>query len=223
MGEERKEGVLLTGFGRFAGIETNPTEELIDTLPKPPSPSLSSAHLITQVLPVNARAADEQLHSAFASLTNPRILLHLGVAQRSDCFALELVAQNTAHFQQPDEGGFQPLYASVDASCTSNELRTRADVDWLCQELRSHGFPVYTSTDAGTFVCNYTYFRSLQLANDHSMAPVSLFVHVPPFDHIGYIVQLHFLSKVLELLAQSYIPSRIIDDSLLVGQGHTAD
>lgn len=66
-------------------------------------------------------------------------------------------------------------------------------------------FPVKKSTDAGRFVCNYIFYKSLKMADqmskDSSLKGHSVFVHVPPFYHIDAEDQLKFLQNLLDVIS----------------------
>lgn len=106
---------------------------------------------------------------------------------------------------------------------------------WLCldtaEKLWLQQHKVCLSGDAGRFLCNFIYFKSLEQAHAHAPAEPpqavvpdravpqsgahqrgtehmqrgvrwhSLFVHVPPFEVIGKEEQLSFLADLLEQLS----------------------
>lgn len=63
---------------------------------------------------------------------------------------------------------------------------------------------VQVSDDAGRYVCNYSYFISLEEAEKRRKM-FSLFVHVPPFDKVSKETQLECLHKLFELLARCVV------------------
>lgn len=79
--------------------------------------------------------------------------------------------------------------------------QTTLPVNELTKSLRKIGYDVVPSDDAGRFVCNYVYYHSLRLAEQHGIK--SLFVHVPLFLTIDEEVQMHFAASLLEVLASS--------------------
>ena len=168
------------------------------------------------------------------------VLLHLGVDYNATQFKLEQCAYNDATFRVPDERGYQPhcecILLSVDdnensgsrmeASSSSGDhhhpswgkcLRTTIDLLSLCNELhRCTDENVIISTDPGRFVCNYTYYLSLdrchsingnsngvdnnQRAEEGGCAnneDHALFLHVPPFEVISEERQMIFIKQVM--------------------------
>jgi pyrrolidone-carboxylate peptidase len=78
---------------------------------------------------------------------------------------------------------------------------------------------VKISGDAGLFVCNYTYYNSLRVAQTNKWH--SLFVHVPPFAVIPADTQLRFAANLLDVLAATILaqiagPSHLVQPSTLV-------
>lgn len=179
------------------------------------------------------------------------VLLHLGVDSNSTQFKLEQCAYNDATFRVPDERGYQPhceCIISVDnneISCSGMEeassptdshrrswgecLRTTIDLQSVCEELEQcTNENVTISTDPGRFVCNYTYYLSLDLChsmnskssncNDneimlereennacashhHRVNYHALFLHVPPFEVISEERQINFLHQVMKTIS----------------------
>lgn len=63
------------------------------------------------------------------------------------------------------------------------------------------------SEDAGLFVCNYTFYKSLQQSQRNSKQKWhSLFVHVPPFEVLGPEQQLSMAAAVLDGIAAAVSP-----------------
>lgn len=90
----------------------------------------------------------------------------LCVLQRT-CLNLELQAYNNAHFRCPDQAGWQPSNVCIEqgVGLGINSTRTTSlPVQQIASELKAAGFDCQVSQDAGRFVCNYTYHKSLQLS-----------------------------------------------------------
>ena len=68
-------------------------------------------------------------------------------------------------------------------------------------ELQALGHNVAISQSAGRYLCNYIYFKSLQLC---SIVPNwhALFVHVPPLEVIGHDAEMAFATDLFVSLAQ---------------------
>lgn len=120
--------------------------------------------------------------------------------------AAQRTARNVATFRVPDEDGYQPRQAHIGSSeplgCTR---KTELPLERVLRRLPAANFEL--SDDAGTFVCNFTFFISLALASklqqETGRAVHVLFVHVPPVERMGEAEQLLSLQALLRELAAS--------------------
>lgn len=208
-------GALLTrfyctGFSSFHGVSKNPTELLMRSLPTSAkdTPLLPDDAVLasTTVLKVAAESVREILddmygHIADCPVEATRVLLHFGVNTGAKSFALELIARNEATFTVPDEHGWSPILQPIDPSYggITETRRTYLPLDALVHTLRQENFDVDVSTDAGRFVCNWTYFHSLKRAEKHDA--FALFVHVPPLSVKPLNEQLRFAKSLIRCIA----------------------
>ena len=65
-------------------------------------------------------------------------------------------------------------------------------------------YNVQVSHDAGRYVCNYSYFISLEEAEKRRKM-FSLFVHVPPFDKVSKETQLECLHALFGLISRCVV------------------
>jgi pyrrolidone-carboxylate peptidase/L-amino acid N-acyltransferase YncA len=195
---------VLTGFGPFHGVASNPTTELMRNLPeyllRDPGISLKSC----TVLETSAIGSLSQLHSLESTSSVQDVFVHFGVDSCSDGFRLEQSAYNEATFSVPDERGFAPQEQRI-ADC-DDALHTNLDLNRLQQRLceRCEGWRASClgiSTDPGRFVCNWLYFNSLHVLQRKGMTV--LFVHVPTFEVCSHHEQLAFVHNLLRELALS--------------------
>jgi len=136
------------------------------------------------------------------SVPHKRIVwVHFGVNSVSNNFAVERRAVNEATFRCPDELGWQPQREPIvpEDGPTSFIRETTMQVRDLVGQLKSEGYDVMESYDAGRFVCNYVYYHSLRQAQKNGIK--SLFVHVPMFAVINEERQLQFIAALLNVLA----------------------
>ena len=69
------------------------------------------------------------------------------------------------------------------------------------------GEQVTISEDAGLFVCNYTFYRSIEQSQRNSKQKWhSLFIHVPPFEVMGPEQQLSMAAAMLDSIAAAVAP-----------------
>jgi pyroglutamyl-peptidase len=146
---------------------------------------------------------------------NITVLLHLGVNYLGREFQLEKYAYNLADFRMPDERGFWPVMVPIIADphkSSPDRIETLLDVPALVQEVNNTPNPnpaAVVSVDPGRFVCNYTYFYSLDrfkccrqiIESSGNISCVRcLFVHVPPFAVVEKEKQLQFVATLMEAL-----------------------
>lgn len=223
--------LIVTGFGPFAGVATNPTAQLIDFLRSQPGQFQrlgAVRELDARVLDVSARACDAFAADVAAAL-RPKtargakdaedaeedadllIIVHLGVdacARYGPAIALERCAFNECGFRCPDEDGVVlgadravvgpsacPLGARLETGIDLERLRARMEA--RRDERGGTAYEVRISEDAGRFLCNYVYCRSLAACKESA-----LFVHVPPFSVLGEAAQREALLDLLHALVE---------------------
>ena len=228
---------LVTGFGKFGGVSENPTSVTVRALQDFTSEGCEIDDgdgltvLAAEVIEVSTIAADEAIarlvaigeranSSAATGVTRgpyrrPRshtVLVHLGVAVGSPSFDLESRATNNATFRIPDERGWQPRGERIIADEPHEPKLTDIAVHVVARRLAASGHavnvPVAVSYDAGAFLCNWIYFKSLA-ATEHLNSGGgddvwhSLFVHVPAADVADAETQLRFARAMLREVARS--------------------
>jgi pyroglutamyl-peptidase len=113
---------VVTGFGPFQGVPTNPTTVIAEGLLEYLEQHCSDDHEVmasmvmnttSTVLETSAVAVKKFLDNLqgpeeMESSSGFTVLLHLGVNYQGQGFQLETCAYNDATFRIPDERGFQP-------------------------------------------------------------------------------------------------------------------
>ncbi|MCG3174379.1 MAG: Pyrrolidone-carboxylate peptidase [Myxococcota bacterium] len=134
-------------------------------------------HLQTRVLPVTWQGVREQVPGLLASRGDfaPSALILTGEYDRGWGLRLETTARNRQHSIQPDNAGQvreeEPVIADA-----APALMTVVPAEQWAAELTALGVPAFVSQDAGTYICNQSYY--LALHNAPPGLPV-LFVHIP--------------------------------------------
>lgn len=198
--------LIVTGFGKFNGVESNPSEWLVKQLADAQKDAENGCdgHSPTfQVMEVSAEYVQLALKS-LAKRADPSahtVWVHFGVHGTASTFKLERQAFNDANFRVPDQAGWQPHDQAIDpAHSLQHTLQTDLPVNELAGALQKH--IVAVSSDAGRFVCNYTLYQSLrQCQQQHGGRWQAVFVHVPPFTVISQDRQLAFAKDLLQLLS----------------------
>lgn len=195
---------VVTGFGPFDTFQVNPTELICQHLKNRllnSNSGIDSSFLETIVIETSAEAAREAIADIYAIQNSEHrtVVLHLGLNYRGTSYELEQFAYNNASFRVPDQRGFQPQRELiVDEWPLEEYLETKFDVRLLAEEM-SNCFKepgTIVSDDPGRFVCNYTYYQSLAMAQDRTNT-LSLFLHIPNVPHLRIDEYLDYVETLL--------------------------
>lgn len=173
--------ILVTGFGPFGGFGENPSQALAERCGLP-----------YEVLEVSFRAVDAFVDRIAAE--PPDRLLLMGVAGRAARLRIEWVAQNRVG-THPDVRGEVYGPSPIDPRRPPNLAATL----WPHEPFGKPCELWEPSVDAGTYLCNYAFFRALEALPDTRTG----FLHVPPTDALPLDAQLAALGRVLEALRSS--------------------
>jgi len=168
--------VLITGFGRFPGAPINPTEQLVHHLARMRRPALNDTRVFTHVFPTSYAALDAQL-PALVAQHRPDALVMFGLAGRTKGVRVEMLARNRATQVFPDVTHTVPTRGAIKLGASA--LRGQAPFARLVAAARATGASARLSRHAGTYLCNYGYWRALEAAAKPNGPTVVVFVHVP--------------------------------------------
>ncbi|MBT3071041.1 hypothetical protein KKP04_09180 [Rhodomicrobium sp. Az07] len=172
--------VLVTGFGPFPGVPRNASETLVHNLALRAEPCTEGIALSTAVLPVCWATAHEAETAAVAAFA-PDAVLHFGVSRRAAVFEIESRAVNICG-QRPDaHGRISPLAPLVRAGAPL--LTPTLAPLHLIRALRRANVPVQLSRNAGRYLCNALFYRSL--AREGDGGPLAAFIHMPIMEDLS--------------------------------------
>lgn len=167
--------ILLSGFGPFPGVPSNPTERLVRRFAA--EGAVARARLATRALPTAFGGAAEALAGAI-SAERPDAVVMLGVAGAGP-LRLERQALNGSRPGRPDAFGRSqgpgPIEAAAPAAYASS-----LPLGALHRALAAAGLPVGWSDDAGGYVCNDLFFRTRHSLEREGASLPCGFVHLPP-------------------------------------------
>lgn len=154
--------ILITAFEPFGGQTVNTSAETLGRLPE----RIGGHEVIKVLLPVvYGKAAEKALqHRA-------DFIFLLGEAGGRQSVTPELKAKNLRDARIPDNDGNQPRGERI-LPDGLEEYHTLIPVEEIVRRMRA--YPISVSDDAGTFVCNDTFY----LVGMKSKTPVE-FIHVP--------------------------------------------
>src|SRR5262249_53181144 len=107
----------------------------------------------------------------------PDVLLMFGLAARTPYLRIETRARNAVSLLAPDAGG-RVLPAPCIRAGGPAALSGRAPFRRLLRAARAARVPARLSCDAGSYLCNYAYWRGREATSGNR--PLVVFVHVPP-------------------------------------------
>jgi pyroglutamyl-peptidase len=170
--------ILLSGFEPFGEESVNPSSLVIDALSKKHASRWTPHEIYTVVLPVTFDQAFQKLEAEIRKF-DPDVVVALGLAGgRSDKLELERVAINCIDAFIPDNSGHQPRDEKIDALGREAYFST-LPIHALAQALNKQGIPARLSNSAGTYVCNYLFYK-LQEVSLRTRRQTG-FIHVPYF------------------------------------------
>lgn len=167
--------ILLTGFGPFPGVPENVSKWLVEALAA--SPSRFGCDVHGEVLPTEwtevAKRAPTLLHRH-----RPRLTIHFGLNPRARGFRVERSAHNRVHARHDARGALPAGAAVIEAGPA--RLDTGVPASQLVKHLKQNGFPAAASRSAGSYLCNFLYYLSLDWAAKQENRCHVCFVHIPP-------------------------------------------
>ena len=171
---------LVTGFGPFWDVQENPSAKLAEALGRP-----------YQILDVSYDAIEDFIFH-LDSESFDRLLL-LGVAPGRSHLCAELFARNTYGVRPDVRGNERTGPIQKDQPLL---LGTTLFGEEALSEILVSDPHVRLSLDAGSYLCNFTYFKALVAFPSKQVG----FLHVPSFEKIAFEEQLRSVGDVLEAL-----------------------
>lgn len=189
-----KRSIVITGFGVFRDHQLNPSWECIkDEQFKIDIPDLN---IIKAQIDVSYEVVDEYVEKLWKE-HDPLLMVHIGLAAHESNIRIEQVARHgpfihddifkyaphkdLRSYQETDqsleENTIQRSYACK--PCSFDQSSTCLDIDRVCDKVNKlYGegklsLPVKKSTEAGLYVCEYIYQKSLRICNR------AVFIHIP--------------------------------------------
>lgn len=166
--------VLITGFGPFPRAPFNPSGLVAKALARRRRPALAGLVREAHVFATEYACIDRELPRLFAQQLD--IVLMFGLAGRARELRIETRARNATSVLLPDAGKHRPQHGTIELRAPAAR-RGPAPFARLAAAARSRAVRVRVSRDAGTYLCNYTYWRALGAAPAN--CPLVLFVHIP--------------------------------------------
>ena len=187
--------LLVTGFPAFSNFESNISEEVLSRLEETGLPGIDVVTWLLSVDEDGSRAVAEQISDGI--LVDG--ILHLGLATRRDSICLERQARNRFSMRESDNSGrLRDSGEIVEGGPPT--LLTTASIHVMDEEFE-HDDNVGWSEDAGGYVCNETFYRTLLAIRDSGNNPIpALFVHLPPEAQVALDTQVDVIRRIAACL-----------------------
>ena len=169
--------ILIAGFGRFPGAPVNPSGLVAARLAARRRPAFAGTRRAAHVFSTRYDAVDRELPALLARET-PDVVLLFGVATRARRLRIEEFARNRVSVLFPDAGGVRPGRPAIAPGRAA--LRNPRPIERLVRAAQAADVDAARSRNAGTYLCNYVYWRGLEAARAPRGPGIVAFVHVPP-------------------------------------------
>lgn len=167
--------VLITGFGPFPGVPYNVSALLAEQVGEQVRQRFPSSTVVTAALPTEWEAAPELTSELICDL-KPSLALHFGVSEQAHGFVIETLARNQTG--RLDAAGELPMIPVIEPF-GPDEMQTQLPAGRINARLRRLGLPSRLSRDAGTYLCNAVFYRSVLTQKELGLGGRSGFVHLP--------------------------------------------
>jgi pyroglutamyl-peptidase len=172
--------ILITGFGPFPGAPFNPTQPLVKRLVQLRRPALGDVELTGHIFPVTYRDVDRELPELLGQ-HRPHALLMFGLASRTPYVRIETRARNAITTLWPDADHARARKGSIAPDAAAKMFGPHTAK--LLRAALGSGVDARSSSDAGSYLCNYLSWRAIEAVNagQRSDGPaLAAFVHIPP-------------------------------------------
>jgi pyroglutamyl-peptidase len=165
---------LLTGYEPWGEMTSNPTMDVVGSYR---GRKVGKTEIVTDVLPTSFRGSEEKIQELIDKY-GPDIVLELGLGERRRKLKLEKRARNVHYAKVADNDGFRPRGGKILQRGPDMYYATM-DMGYLNGRLNAEGIPARVSSDAGRYVCNSTYYMTLDRIHRSGMDAKAGFVHMP--------------------------------------------
>ena len=185
--------ILLTGFEPFGENTTNVSQEILERIEsefvitdpwsdfRPKSIDDVARVTVEKILLKVDESGSNIVAKKLENDESWDVIIHMGLCESCEFIRFELVAQNKIDMKIPDNSGRQLTHESIGES----NLFTDKSFVKLLKYPRVDNLVL--SNDAGTYLCNETYYRTLQsLSNSEGEEiPKACFIHFPSKEKIS--------------------------------------
>ena len=168
--------ILITGFGPFPGAPFNPTMPLVTRLTALRRPAFDNVEFSSHIFHVTYATVDRELPELIASL-RPDAMLSFGLADRTPFMRIETRARNAVTTTFPDADRNRARKGSIVDGADAMPFGPHTAK--LLRVARATGVDARASRDAGSYLCNYLSWRSIEAVRRVNGPRLAAFVHIP--------------------------------------------
>jgi pyroglutamyl-peptidase len=168
--------ILITGFGPFPGAPFNPTMGLVKRLVQLRRPAFDDVEFASHIFHVTYATVDRELPKLIESF-RPDALLMFGLADRTAFMRVETRARNAVTTTFPDADRNRARKGSIADGADATPFGPHTAK--LLRAARGTGIDARPSRDAGSYLCNYLSWRSIEAVQKENGPRLAAFVHIP--------------------------------------------
>ena len=183
--------ILITAFGPFKQFIVNPSQLVLENI----QIQLGENNVTYKLLDVSYQDVDNFLQELDEHFS---LIIHLGVATDAIKMRLELLARNNTQGLDVLGHELPVLTISDDGQNLPTNFPNKI-IDYITVNYKSE---TVISYDAGSYLCNYVYYRSLQKMAAHSHV---LFIHIADFISNPNALNLKDQTLIITALIQEYL------------------
>lgn len=183
---------LITGFEPFGGESINSSQETVNAVA---SDEFGDIEVVTDILPVSFNRVEKTL-CGLIDEKDPDVVIMLGQSGLSDCIKIERVALNLMDSVNGDNDGYTPDEETICLDAPPAYF-TQLPVKKLRDCLIQTGIPAKTSSSAGLYVCNRTYFAALHHIASTGRNTKAVFIHLPKISDEWPVLKMNDVVKQL--------------------------
>jgi pyroglutamyl-peptidase len=170
----KSQTLLLTGFEPYGGRGINPSGEVAISLN---GSEINGYEVVGKTIPVSFNGIQERIETLINDF-RPAAIISTGLWPGEPMIRLERFAVNLTDFEIPDNDG---VYLDKGHISDAGKVVLSATLPLreITEKLLANGIPARISNTAGTFLCNATLFRALEMIENHGLTTPCGFIHLP--------------------------------------------
>ena len=193
--------VLITGYPKFSNFEYNVSEKILSRIKEI---DFDKIKIFTELLSVDQFGSKFTANKIMSGETFD-VILHLGFSSKSEKIRFEKYAYNQYGMSKPDNSG----------RCISNgkiienqKKRYHTNIDFFPLNYEFENEPhIEWSEDPGRYICNETYFNTLNAISEKSRNSdiKVLFVHLPSEFILDISKQIEIVTRLIKCMTKPYL------------------